>query len=39
MQAKLDELLRVVGGAREDLIGIERTDHAQIQDARPRSTE
>jgi low affinity Fe/Cu permease len=36
MQAKLDELLRAVGGAREDLIGIERTDHGQIQDVRPQ---
>ncbi len=35
MQAKLDELLRAVAGAREELIGIERTDHAQIQDVRP----
>ena len=34
MQAKLDELLRAVGGAREDLIGIERTDHGQIEDVR-----
>ncbi len=34
MQAKLDELLRVVGGARENLIGIERTDHDQIAEIR-----
>jgi low affinity Fe/Cu permease len=36
MQAKLDELLRAVSGARDELIGIERTDHAQIEGVRPR---
>ncbi|HEY2594741.1 MAG TPA: low affinity iron permease family protein [Chloroflexota bacterium] len=34
MQAKLDELLRVIGPARNDLIGIERSDRSQIQDLR-----
>jgi low affinity Fe/Cu permease len=34
MQAKLDELLRAIRGAREDLIGIERTDHGRIDDVR-----
>jgi low affinity Fe/Cu permease len=39
MQAKLDELIRVLGDARKDLIGIERADHDEIQDVRQRSTD
>ena len=34
MQAKLDELIRAVGAARNELIGIERTDRSAIQDMR-----
>lgn len=34
MQAKLDELIRVIGSARNELIGIERADHGDIQQLR-----
>jgi low affinity Fe/Cu permease len=34
MQAKLDELIRVMHPARNDLIGIERADRAEIEEAR-----
>jgi low affinity Fe/Cu permease len=34
MQAKLDELIRAVGPARNDLIGIERSDRGTIQETR-----
>ena len=34
MQAKLDELIRAVGAARNELIGIERNDRNDIQELR-----
>jgi low affinity Fe/Cu permease len=34
MQAKLDELIRVIDSARNELIGIERADHGDIQELR-----
>ena len=34
MQAKLDELIRSIDVARNELIGIERADHSEIQDLR-----
>ena len=34
MQAKLDELIRVLGPARNELIGIERADRTQIDEWR-----
>ncbi len=34
MQAKLDELIRAISAARNELIGIERAELAEIQDIR-----
>jgi low affinity Fe/Cu permease len=34
MQAKLDELIRAIDAARNDLIGIERAERSDIQDMR-----
>ena len=36
MQAKLDELIRAISAARNDLIGIERGGRGNIEDARQR---
>ena len=34
MQAKLDELIRVMHPARHDLIGIERAERTEVEEAR-----
>lgn len=39
MQAKLDELIRSIDAARNELIGIERADRTDIQDLREAAAE